>query len=479
MRESESPESNSGDFRAEDGNARGDSTALAQQSSADSKDTNKNDLAIFEGRQLIDPVRVQVQAQIQDDLSQLQHWLAGFGHKSLNTFRSYRAEALRFRLFLKCAHPERMGTDAERYLLRDATETDVMLYEAVLGQTSFGGAAAPRIQPNNELLSSLQLETQLISGPFYGLKRGPSEKLPKNPFARAASQSSINLSLTILRAMYEAWREPPAQHMQPYVSFNPANRPRKQQPRTSIQADRHVPKEILVAMARHNEECTRAALAAMQAEPEVSVHKARADKLVRRQWIFTLLFGLWLRRQEAVSLKMNAFAQDFNGDWTVRVLRKGRKEQSIPVSGWVIEGLRRYRLHFGMDELPRASDTRPAIMRLEAREESERNLTAETLYQEIKQMAADLSDEISLGRVLTELTEAQREQALSMLGNFSPHWFRHTGATLSINSGALSMENASKFLGHSSIGITAAIYHHQDDGELRRGIDALGNGLAG
>lgn len=422
-------------------------------------------------RDLSNPVHFRVSPPVQDDLSQLQHWLAGFGHKSLNTFRSYRTEAMRFRLFLKCMYPERLGTEAERYLMRDATETDVMLYEAVLAQSSYAGAAAPRVSPATELLSSLQLESALVSGPFHRTKA--REALPKNPFARASSQSSINLSLTILRAMYEAWREPPAQHMQPYVMFNPASRPSKQMPRAAVQSDRHIPKEVLTAMAQHNLRALEEAHADAHLFPDSASHRARVDKLERRQWIFTVLFGLWVRRQEAVSLKMNSFSQDFNGDWSVTVFRKGRKEQSIPISEWVLGGLKRYRQHLGFEATPKANDTRPAILRLEGRETTERNLTAETLYLEIKQLATEVSDEIALGRLMPDVTPAQREQAVTMLKSFSPHWFRHTGATLSINSGAMSLENASKFLGHSSVSITAAIYHHQDDAALRSGIDAL------
>ena len=352
-----------------------------------------------------------------------------------------------------------------------------MLYEAVLAQSSFGSTPAPRLNPSADLLSALQLETALVSGAFSHTKSLGTEKLPANPFARALSQSSINLSLTILKAMYEAWREPPAQHLAPYVMFNPAKRPRQQQPRGSIQADRHVPKEVLMAMAQFSQRCLEEAHIDVKLHPDSAAHRLRLDRLERRQWIFTMLFGLWVRRQEAVNLKMSSFTQDFQGAWSVTVVRKGRKEQSVPVSDWVMQGLQRYRRHLGMEPLPRPADTHPAIMRIEGKDKPDKNLTAETLYQEIKMMAREVAEEISHGSLMSDFSEGQRQQAVNMLMSFSPHWFRHTGATLSINSGAMSMENASKFLGHSSIHITAAIYHHQDDAALRNGIDALSGSL--
>jgi integrase len=68
----------------------------------------------------------------------------------------------------------------------------------------------------------------------------------------------------------------------------------------------------------------------------------------------------------------------------------------------------------------------------------------------------------------------QRELVAKRLDEISPHWFRHSGASIAINSGAMSLDNASKMLGHSSPTITAEMYYHPDEAQIEEGMQQLG-----
>lgn len=394
------------------------------------------------------------QARFVNDDYALNHWLAVFSNR-VQTYRSYAAESLRFRIFLECVHPERAATEDGMWLLRDATEADVRLYEAVLSGV---GSGIPQIVVPDHVL---------------GRYKNPKKGVVKQPFEKLLKRASVNLALSILNTMYEHWRLPLAQGKMPYVLSNPVARVKKATTRGKSQAGRSIPIEAISAMRQ-------------SIDATIEDIKKRGDsdagfllaKYERRRWILALLFGLWGRREEIVGLRMGAFVKDFDG-WKVTLMRKGQKEQDLPVAGWVIESLKRYRVSLGLSELPSVGDAQPAIQRIRTRKglSSSTTVTAELLYQEVKELASETAEEISFRRLLPDLDEETRVLLIDRLSKFSPHWFRHTGATVGINTGAMSLLNASKFLGHGSTSITASMYHHVDDDQIRSGIDSVGGSV--
>lgn len=381
-----------------------------------------------------------------DDESALQAWLLVSRHRSQQTWRSYNNEARRFQLFLTLMHPERANASERRYLLRDATEADVLAYEATLGgRSSITGQAAPTLH---------------LPAPERGAQ--PGRGRPKAaPFSRALKRSSLNQALSILRALYEFWRQPDPRTGVPYVIVNPVSRVRKITGVARRKTARAVPKEAILAMRQ----CLDLQLDAATRTQD----RALAAQIERRRWIFCLLFGLWGRRTEISSLRMGDFRLGARG-WEVELFRKGGKVQTLPMASFLVNELRRYRVSLGMEPMPSPGELSAAIQRLRQGHDANDPVTDQMIYREVKRLAHDTATALSDGVLSMDLPPERSALVVQQLRSFSPHWFRHSGASIAINSGAMSLEEASQFLAHSDVATTAAMYHHADEDRMREGI---------
>lgn len=383
-----------------------------------------------------------------DDEAALQDWLAVFKSRNQRTYRSYSSEAGKLQRFLQHLHREREGTPAWRYLLRDATENDLRLYQCALGFKT-----DPQIPPG--LLT-------LVIGEGRGKKR---------PFTRALKQSSIDQALHIVHAMYENFRVANQRTKLPYVLSNPTARLIKVTSRARAQSERMVPQEAMQAMSETIRHRIDESLAGND-----PVQLARA---FRRRWIFILLFGLWARRAEICRLRMSDFRLDHDG-WVVLVQRKGKSEpEQVAVSNWVMDGLKAYRATLGLPPTPSADDMRPVIAPLASKGARipSQTLSPETIYQEVKAIAKDTAARARSGAALCDISPDRREFIIDKLDRFSPHWFRHTGASIAISKDLMSLTDASKLLGHSSPTMTSKMYYHPDRAAHRNGVDQLAGGL--
>jgi len=95
------------------------------------------------------------------------------------------------------------------------------------------------------------------------------------------------------------------------------------------------------------------------------------------------------------------------------------------------------------------------------------------IYQETKRLAVETAARIAHGQALTDANAPTRESILKGLESFTPHWFRHTGATIAINKGFMTLYMASKMLGHTSPVVTASMYLEADHQAMRGGVDAM------
>lgn len=380
------------------------------------------------------------------DNAAVEIWLEA--QSSNSTRRNYSNQASKFRLFLQIIHPE---WPADQHLGL-AMQRDVEDYEKALSQKKLNEATR-RI----EHLSPDELD-------LLGLK--------KQPFAKAMAQSSVNQSLAVLNVMYSYFQQPNERMPEPYVRFNPARGARKKARRGVHQTNRVIPFEGVQAMH---------AMATRLIDSSRSANDANAViRHERMLWIFTLLFGLWGRREEVSNLSMNDFKQLNSGKWVVSLQRKGRKEpEEIPGPSWVIDGLRRYRESIGLPRAWSSADTRPAIGPLRARHNHGEldHVNAQTIYLEIKLLAKITSGAIAKCELLPEIDDEFRGRICAILLSCSPHWFRHTGPTIAINSKTLSIEHASKILGHTSLSTTSQMYYHGEVDEMRSGLDSMGDML--
>lgn len=416
------------------------------------------ELAAFESHAQIHEVAPASGSEM-DDARALSSWLAFVESRNHLTFRAYKFEALRFRLFLETIH---RGESArpEPFLLRDANETDVISYEAaLLGSYRNRNLQAPVVVVPKDLMVKYGRTTQ----PFVSeLDQGPVAQYR----ALGLKPSSVNQAITILHALYQHWMLPDPQTKRAYVMANPVRRIKGATNRVQRQTAKNFPPEAITAIM--------ATLALQRSGLDPDKSQPQLQKLARRRWIVALFFGLWGRRQEIAQLRMNDFRHT-GSRWTVHITRKGGKVQDLPVAPWVIQELSEYRRHLGLNPLPGSGDDMPAVPRLKRRSGKDAEpMAANTLYEEIIAVAKDAALLVRSGSVLQEKDPDDRELIATRLDDVTPHWFRHSGASMAINSGAMTLNNASKMLGHSSPTITAEMYHHPDDDEIERGMQEVG-----
>lgn len=404
------------------------------------------------------PARTALNADF-GDAQALQVWLSIFDMKSPGTARHYRTQTGKFLLFLRLLHPDWVANSH----LKQASENDVSLYELALAHTPLPNGRSPNLR-----LSSDELVL---------------EGLDKQPFAKALKKSSVNQALSVLNALYEYLRTPNGVMTEPYVFINPVTRVRKSATRNVLQIERHIPIEGVKAMRDY--------LHATIDHANAVGDKAAVMRYERKLWMFTLLFGLWGRREEICNLTMGDFTQQHDGAWKVALVRKGNKEQSLPVAKWVIDGLYRYRKSLSQPLYWDAGDRSPAIWGIRIKPpsrgktrqtmplQSGKPIGAQALYNEIKSLAQETADELERDVMSFNVETDRRPLIVKLLRQCSPHWFRHTGPTIAINSGAMSIENASKMLGHSTLDTTSKMYYHADDEKTRVGLDSLGSALSG
>ena len=396
-----------------------------------------------------------------DDARALQTWLNIFDHKNRATARHYRTQVGKFMLFLRLVHPD---WDRARHL-KLATEQDVAGFEMALSHKA--PATGPRSSQANYRLTQAQLD---------------AEDLSSQPFAKPLAKSSINQALSVLNAMYEFLRQPNGAMTEPYVTINPVKRVRKSATRNATQTDRYIPLDGVRAMHACMLSVIERATAAGDAHT--------VQRYERKLWIFTLLFGLWGRREEISKLSMGDFVQQHDGAWRANLSRKGGKEESLPVASWVMDSLRRYRTSLGLPRAWTPNDKTTAIGRIRLRSErtqqtplnarvvplnGHQHISDQVLYLEVKSLANETADELATAMLLPDITAERREMLVERLRRCSPHWFRHTGPTIAINNGSMSIEHASKMLGHSELATTSQMYYHADDGKTRSGLDSLGS----
>ena len=392
----------------------------------------------------------EIAASDMDDDKVVGLWLSGFSRRSKSTVRGYRVQVTKFRLFLQLIHPD---WPRARHL-QMATSKDVENFEAALTLRDLGG--------DERRLVTLSPEELIL----FGLK--------EQPFAKAMAPSSVNQALAVLNAGYRFMREPSQAMPVPYVLYNPIKSVRKSASRAITQTDRYIPQDGIQAM--------HTVVLSLINQANADGDALKVQEAERLLWIFTLLFGLWGRREELCKLSMGDFKQDNDDGWRVYLLRKGKRDvESIPASNWVIDGLRRYRQSLGLDGQWPVGDPRPAIGSLRKRPgfEVADHLNAQTIYLQVKSLAEKTAAAIEAGECLHQITDERRARLASILRSCSPHWFRHSGPTIAINTKTVSIENASKILGHSSLTTTSQMYYHGDQDAMRQALNGMSGLLGG
>lgn len=408
-----------------------------------------------------------------DDARALAGWLGFVSLRNAQTLRSYQKEVMRFRMFLETIHFSMRSHETvreQRFLLRDASEMDVLLYEAHLaGKLKTGEALTPLLVPG-EILSKYGKKDQPFAVPISANETSSLTTPLQSYAALQLKASSVNQALSILHALYQHLMRPDPGTKSAYVGANPVKRVKGASNRMQRQTNRNFPIDAIQAMMQSIE-------LQMAALPITTNEKDLLKRLTlsRRRWIAAMLFGLWGRRAEMARMRMNDFTHD-GIRWSVRITRKGGKEQFLPVAPWVVKELMTYRQSLGLPPLPGVDETTPCICRVRIRKSiQDLPVDPDMIYREVCIIARDAAAHVREHLVLEKtMDDVNRALIAARLDDITPHWFRHSGASISINSGAMSLENASKMLGHSSPVITAEMYYHPDEDQISDGMEKLG-----
>ena len=264
------------------------------------------------------------------------------------------------------------------------------------------------------------------------------------PFLGPLSPASQRFTQTVLWNLFE-WLRGVG-----YLAGNPiiVSRRRGRVPRRSVQ-------RVL------STEQWQGVVNSIERYPRSSATEVRQHAQAR--WVVSLFFTTAVRTSEAVGAVMGdiySVRDPADGQFKVflRVIGKGDKERSIPVTEAFSEEIRRYRTAFGLTAWPAPYETVPLVFSLQSKS-SLKPLTRQGLYAQLKAIFARASD----------LMAGHNPGAAENLRAASTHWLRHTAATEMLHSG-VDLRTVQEVLGHASIA-TTGLYSHTEQLRTHRDLE--------
>ena len=141
---------------------------------------------------------------------------------------------------------------------------------------------------------------------------------------------------------------------------------------------------------------------------------------------------------------MSHFWQDDSKNWWLKIFGKGNKIRDISVPDSFPPYLERYRTWRGLPALPGRQERQPIVEKIRGTG----SMTGRQLSRMVHQV---------LERAYINMKEQSGEKAAQIFKEVSPHWLRHTGASLEIERGR-ALKDVSEDLGHSSMATTDTVY---------------------
>jgi site-specific recombinase XerD len=181
------------------------------------------------------------------------------------------------------------------------------------------------------------------------------------------------------------------------------------------------------------------------------------------RWVVSLFYTTAIRSSEAVNTLMgDLYSVRDPGDgqlrYFLRVIGKGDKERSIPVSEAFLEEIRRFRRAFGLGEWPVPGEQVPLVFSLQTKTQF-KPMTRQALYVQLKSVFVNAA----------ETLEAASPERAETLRTASTHWLRHTAATEMLNNGT-DLRTVQAVLGHASIA-TTGIYSHTENLKVHKDLE--------
>jgi integrase/recombinase XerD len=264
------------------------------------------------------------------------------------------------------------------------------------------------------------------------------------PFSRPLSPASQRYAQTVLWTLFE-WLRGVG-----YLAGNPiiVNRRRGRAPKRSVT-------RLLTT------ELWQTVIDTLEQYPRETPADIR--RYAHARWVVSLFYTTAIRSSEAVNTVMGdlyAVRDPRNGAlrYFLRVIGKGDKERSVPVSDAFFEEIRRVRRAFGLGEWPVPGESVPLVFSLHTKAQF-KPMTRQALYVQLKAIFAKAADRL----------EPQNPTGAETLRAASTHWLRHTAATEMLNNGA-DLRTVQEVLGHASIA-TTGIYSHTEKLRIHKDLE--------
>jgi integrase/recombinase XerD len=348
------------------------------------------------------------------DIAAIREWLAEY---TGNTLRGYSREIERF--YRWCIFKGQKP-------ISSVTHTDIVAYERFMAAPDPDWCAKRYTKRTHEAWR-----------PFEG---------PLDPRSR-------KLAMTIIGACFE-WLT-----RAEYLGRNPTKLRRRRNTevakKQSTVEQHHIPRPTLARM-----------IAVLQTQAQsIPIQNTRDRARFERMLFVTRLLGnTGLRREEAVAAVLkDVFPRidPITGEtgWYISVLGKGNKFRNVVFTDVVRTALDRYRtFNQGLAPFFKVPDDAPLILRLGGYQDSRKKAGSEDLLRSaLSESALYAIVEEALAIAANELRQTYPEDA-SLLDQATPHWFRHSFATNSLDAG-IDIKVLQDQLGHENIATTAEYLH--------------------
>lgn len=354
-----------------------------------------------------------------DDFAAISTWLRSL--KSPRTFRAYQKEIARFFRWLV----ELQGKSLAALKL-----DDIAAYEAFM-------AAPP----------ASWIEKRAV-------KTAPGKQRP--PFRQPLSPKSRVQALTIVGACYQYLV------ICGYLLRNPFLVDSKSRKR-DVTSDAEDSRNNFISLPDFDR-----LIRAIEYQISVTNPKSRTkmSSLERQRFVVVFLGNTGLRREELASAKMSDIRRHEVADgrvyWIMSVDGKGENKRRIPVNKMALDAIYRYRLHHGASHVFAGNDT-ALLLPLTGRDATERFLTDQMVFYIVKAAL----------KLASAYYEQLNPETAALLQIATPHWFRHTFATLFEQSGA-TPKMIQRQLGHASMQTTMSVYVGTEEIELVEATEKMG-----
>ena len=253
------------------------------------------------------------------------------------------------------------------------------------------------------------------------------------PFREKLSQSSINFNIQLLRLLFNDLIE------SEYLIKSPISSKIKP---SSVVTNRPIEKFLTITEFRDIYSYIN----------QLSEEDADdANFKVRMEWVLFLLIYTAGRRTEIANAKMGDLFLKNDRLW-LKVIGKGNKYGELAIVPNLEEAINKYRAFYGLPTIRSRVDLEmdiPLVIRIKC-DDGFLGIHNATIWHNIKKVC------LGLAEITTNKAFAKK------LKKVSPHWFRHTSATLQVDAG-IDIRIVQQFMRHQSIETTMKYQHIAKD----------------